>query len=50
MKPVKVLKLPCGHASIQIKDKAEDQYIVCPKCLKKYVLVWSLNPKLKWEQ
>jgi len=46
----KILKLPCGHVSIQIKDKAEDQYIICPKCMKKFLLVWSLNPKIKWRE
>ena len=45
----KVVKLPCGHATVEIRDKAEDQFIVCPKCLKKFLLTYSLNPKIKWQ-
>jgi len=45
-----ILKLPCDHGSIEIKDKAEDKYVVCPKCLHKYILHWSLRPKLTWNQ
>jgi len=35
-----VLKLPCGHADIEI-DRAEDQVVKCPVCLKRSFLVWS---------
>lgn len=43
----KVLKLPCGHADLEIRDKREDQYITCPVCFKKFVLYWKPMEKMK---
>lgn len=44
---VKILKLPCGHGNLEITDKRENKYIVCPKCLHKWVLYWQPKEKMK---
>ena len=36
----KILKLPCGHGSIEI-SRPQDQYVVCDTCYKKFLLIWS---------
>lgn len=47
--PIQIVKLPCGHMSVEI-DKPEDKYIQCKYCAKKFVLTWSkIKPKLEWE-
>lgn len=40
----KTVKLPCGHATVEIK-KAKDQWIICPTCLNAFFLPWSLDLK-----
>lgn len=43
----KVLQLPCGHANIEL-TKPGDVYVQCPKCLKKFQLIWSkVNKQIK---
>ena len=47
MKNTYALQLPCGHANIQL-DKPGDAYLQCPKCFRKFQLVWSgINNKVK---
>lgn len=35
-----ILKLPCGHGSVEI-TKPKDQFVVCPVCYKRFLLIWS---------
>jgi len=44
----KILKLPCGHGNIEI-TRPQDQYITCPKCFHKFLLIWSKIAKYKIE-
>lgn len=41
-----VVKLPCGDGNVQI-TKAQDQYLVCPKCYKRWALTWALRDSAK---
>jgi hypothetical protein len=35
-----VVKLPCGHGSVEI-TKPEDQWLVCNRCYQSFRLTWS---------
>jgi len=50
IRPVrKILKLPCGHGSIEI-TRPQDTYITCPNCFKKFLLIYQRKPKIYWEE
>lgn len=42
-----ILQLPCGHSNIEL-ERPGDAYLQCPKCFRKFQLVWSgVNNKVK---
>ena len=43
-----VVQLSCCGTSVEITER-RDQYLTCPTCGKRHVLLWSLNPKLRSE-
>lgn len=36
----KVLKLPCQHGAVEIKEGLNDCLVICPHCLKRWVLFY----------
>ena len=45
-----ITKLPCCGVNIELFNTG-DQYIVCPECGKKMILVWSmLNKKFQYDK
>lgn len=42
-----ILKLPCGCTSIEI-TRPQDQYVTCPECYKKFLLIWQSKPKIQY--
>jgi len=43
--PNHILKLPCGHGSVEIKE-ARDQDVRCPQCHEVFYLSWSMTKKV----
>jgi hypothetical protein len=44
-----VVKLPCLHGSVQVRER-KDQFVYCPRCMKRAYLMWEMRtkPKMEW--
>lgn len=53
LKRIKAVRLPCYdrcHASVEV-ERAEDQYVACPRCGRSYLMSYSAagNSKFRYE-